>query len=176
MGWLAIPAAVIVCLLLAAVLAFNRMVRLRNTVRRAWGDVDVQLGLRHQLFPLLVQSVKGYAEQERRVLEKAALARREALMAGDTRDRGRREEALSGALREVLLLGERYPELRADDSFSRLAERVVAVEDDLAAARKYYNGSVRIYNTYIQSFPVNLLASALRFRPAEYFPGEGDAD
>ncbi len=170
-----ILASAIACLLLSTAVAFNRMVRLRNRVRRAWTDVDVQLRLRHQLIPLLVQSVKGYAEQERAVLEKAALARREALAAEETLVRGRREETLSAALREVLLLGERHPGLRADDSFSRLAEEIVAAENDLAAARKYYNGSVRAYNTFIQSFPMNLLAAALRFRPAEYFQEEDDA-
>ena len=79
---------------------------------------------------------------------------------------------LAGALREMMLLEEGYPELKADANFKRLSQELVTVEDHLAAARKYYNGSVRIYNTFIQSFPQLLFARLFLFRPAEYFQAE----
>ena len=159
-------------LLLAVVLIFNHMIRLRNKVRRAWKDIDVQLKLRHQLIPLLVSTAEGYALHERAVLESVARKRTEAETASGTGERGLKEMSLAGALREVLLLKEGYPELKADTNFERLSQELVTIEDHLAAARKYYNGSVRIYNTFIQSFPQMVFARLFLFRPAEYFQAD----
>jgi LemA protein len=162
--------------ILAAAAVFNRMIRLRNKVARALHDVDVQLDLRHRLLPELNRVAAGYAAHEKEVLERAARARLEAISARGSAERGLRELAFAEALREVRLLAERYPELKADSSFARLAEETVRVEDHLAAARKYYNGTVRAYNTFIQSFPVNLLAALFRFSPAAYFQLELDEE
>lgn len=158
----------------AAALSFNHMVRLRNRVRRAWQDIDVQLELRHRLLPLLASAARGYAEREAALLEEATRARSGIRDAGPAY-RARSESGLDAAAREALSLVERYPDLKADASFSRLVEELVRVEDHLASARKYYNGAVRQYNTFIQAFPFNLLAGTLHFRPAEYFelPREG---
>ena len=161
-------------LLIALVLVFNRMIRLRNKVRRAWKDIDVQLKLRHELIPLLVSTAEGYALHEEQVLQKVTRMRSEAEAASGARQRGSRERSLAGALGEVFVLKENYPELKADTTFERLSEELVTVENHLAAARKYYNGSVRIYNTYIQSFPQLILARLYLFRPAEYFQYEED--
>ncbi len=171
-SWVYFALAFAFAALLAAVLVFNRMVRLRNRVRRAWKDVDVQLKLRHELVPVLVSTAAGYAAHENEVLERAARLRAEALAAGGARERGAREAGLASALREVYALKESYPELKADEAFENLFQKTVKVEDHLAAARKYYNGSVRAYNTFIQSFPQMLLARLFRFRPAEYFQEE----
>lgn len=167
--WIYIPIAAGVLFLLAVVLAFNRMVGLRNKVRRAWKDIDVQLKLRHELIPLLVSTAEGYALHERQVLENVTAIRAQAEAASGVEEKGTRELTLGGALHKVFLLGEDYPNLKADTTFARLSGELVTVEDHLAAARKYYNGTVRIYNTCIQSFPYMLLARPLRFRPAEYF-------
>ena len=156
-------------LLLAIVLAFNHMVRLRNRVRRAWKDIDVQLKLRHELIPLLVRTAEGYALHEKDLLRSVTDMRAEAQAASGAGERGTRELSLARVLREMLLLREDYPELKADATFERLSQELVVVEDHLAAARKYYNGAARIYNTFIQSFPPLLLAGLLRCRPAEYF-------
>lgn len=160
-------------LLLAVVLVFNRMIRLRNKTRRAWKDIDVQLKLRHQLIPLLVSTAEGYALHEKQLLEKVTRMRAEAAAAGGVEERGARELSLAAALRELFVLREDYPELKADENFERLFQELVTVEDHLAASRKYYNGSVRIYNTFIQSFPQLLLARLFRFHAAEYFQQEG---
>ncbi|MEW6554060.1 MAG: LemA family protein [Actinomycetota bacterium] len=171
--WVYVVIIVGALLLLALVLFFNHMIRLRNKTRRAWKDIDVQLKLRHQLIPLLVSTAEGYALHEKQVLEKVTRTRAEAVAASGVAERGARELSLAAALGEIFVLRERYPELKADESFQRLFEELVTVEDHLAASRKYYNGSVRIYNTFIQSFPQLLLARLFGFRTAEYFQQEG---
>jgi len=155
--------------ILAAAAAFNRMVRLRNRVRRAWQDIDVQLELRHRLVPLLVQTVRGYARHESELLEEVTRRRAAAASASRVSERGELERSLSQAAGEVLFLAEKYPQLKADAAYADLSARLVALEDDLASSRKYYNGSVRAYNDFIQSFPQLLLARLLRFEAAEYF-------
>jgi LemA protein len=172
--WLYVVIAVAALLLLAIVLVFNHMIKLRNKVRRAWKDIDVQLKLRHQLIPLLVQTAAGYSLHERKVLESVTRIRAEAEAASGIEERGAKELSLAGALREVFLLREDYPELKADSSFARLSDELVTVEDHLAAARKYYNGTVRIYNTFIESFPQLVLARLFLFRSGEYFQLEDD--
>lgn len=168
---------VIAALLLAGlVFFFNRMIGARNKVRRAWRDIDVQLKLRHELVPRLVEIAEGYSLHERSLLESVAAARARAQTASGMGERGERELSLSAALGEVLLLKESYPELKADEAFERLGVELVQVENHLAAARKYYNGSVREYNTFIQSFPQVALARLFRFRPAEYFQAEAEAE
>jgi LemA protein len=173
-AWVYIVIVVGALLLLVVVLVFNRMIRLRNKVRRAWKDIDVQLKLRHDLIPLLVSTAEGYALHEEQALEKVTRMRTEAEAASGAKERGSRELSLAGALSEVFVLKENYPELKADTTFERLSVELVAVENHLAAARKYYNGSVRIYNTFIQSFPQLILARLFLFRPAEYFQYEED--
>ncbi len=173
-SWLYAVIAVAAALLLAAALAFNRMTAARNKVRRAWGDVDVQLKLRHELIPRLVEIAEGYALHERKLLESVTAARARAQAVSGVAERGETELSVGAALREVLLLGESYPQLKADELFERLSAELVTVENHLAASRKYYNGAVRIYNTFVQSFPQLLLARLFRFRPAEYFQLDED--
>ena len=172
--WVYIIIAVGAVLLVAVVLVFNRMIRLRNKTRRAWKDIDVQLKLRHQLIPLLVSTAQGYALHEKQALEKVTRMRAEAAAATGVEEKGIKELSLAAALSEIFVLRERYPELKADTNFARLFAELVTVEDHLAASRKYYNGSVRIYNTFIQSFPQLLMAWLFRFRAAEYFQQEDE--
>lgn len=173
-AWVYVVIVVGVLLLLAVVLVFNHMIMLRNKTRKAWKDIDVQLKLRHQLVPLLVSTAEGYALHEKQALEKVTRMRAEAEAATSVKERGERELSLAAALGEIFVLRERYPELKADTTFERLFRELVTVEGHLAASRKYYNGSVRIYNTFIQSFPQLLLAPLFAFRPAEYFQQESD--
>jgi LemA protein len=163
-----------VLLLAAIVYYFNRMIKLRNKVRRAWKDIDVQLKKRHDLVPLLVRIAEGYALHERRVLVDVTEKRTEAQSASGAKDIGDKEYRLTIGLHDIFLLREAYPELKADSAFQELADELVKVEDHIAASRKYYNGSVRIYNTYIESFPQMLFARPFRFLPEEYFQIELD--
>jgi len=168
-AWWYAPIAIGAVLLVAVVLVFNRMILLRNRVKRAWKDIDVQLKMRHQLIPLLVSTTEGYAVHEEQTLEEVTRTRAEAEAASGVKEKGYRELSLAGALSELFLLRERYPELKADINFERLFGELVAVENRLAAARKYYNGAVRIYNTFVESFPQLVLARLFFFRTAEYF-------
>jgi LemA protein len=171
-AWVYAVIAVGALLFLAVALAFNHMIRLRNKTRKAWQDIDVQLKLRHQLVPLLVSTAEGYTLHEKEALEKVTRMRAEAEAASGVREKGARELSLQAALGEIFVLRESYPELKADESFERLFRELTTVENNLAASRKYYNGSVRIYDTFIQSFPQLLLARLFHFRAAEYFQGE----
>lgn len=154
---------------------FNRLVRLRNQVRVAWSDVDVQLQRRHDLVPPLVQTVKGYASHESGLLERVAGERRAALAASSTTDRETSEAALGQSLSRLIALGESYPDLKASDNFLQLSRQLVETEDLIQHARRFYNGSVRQYNTAIERFPTVMIARLLGFKPAGFFAAEGDA-
>ena len=150
-------------------LAFNRLVRHRNLVREAWSGIDVQLKRRHDLVPSLVESVRGHATFERGVLEDVTRLRGGAPASRALQDG---ENALSAQLRGLLAVVEAYPQLRAGESFLGLQKRLAEVEDHLQMARRYYNGTVRDYNTVVESFPSNLVAGAFGFTLADFFQVE----
>jgi LemA protein len=157
---------------------FNGAVRLRNKAREAFSGIDVQLKRRHDLVPNLVRVVGAYARHEREALEEVTRLRGEAAAAAAIPDRERRETDLRGALDRLMVVVERYPDLKADGNFRRLQEDLVAVEDDLQYARRYYNATVRDYNTKIEQLPGNLVAALCRFEPLPFFQlaaGEGAA-
>jgi LemA protein len=152
-----------------AAFAFNRLVRLRNQVRSAWADIDVQLKRRHDLVPDLVATVAGYASHERGTLEQVTdLRTRAVALAGPAR-LGEVESALQQALGRVLILQEAYPTLKANETFLQLQKDLVAVEDHLQYARRFYNGAVRDYHDGIQRIPDLAIARAFGFGPAELF-------
>jgi len=150
-------------------LAFNRLVRHRNLVREAWSGIDVQLKRRHDLVPSLVESVRGHATFERGVLEDVTRLRGDAPASRALQDG---ENALSAQLRGLLAVVEAYPQLRAGESFLELQKRLAEVENHLQMARRYYNGTVRDYNTVVESFPSNLVAGAFGFTLADFFQVE----
>lgn len=167
MPWILVPAAVI---LLAGILAFNRLVQMRQLTRNAWADVDVFLKRRAQLIPNLVECVRGYASHEQTTLERVIEARAEAAAAGNAI--GARTEAerhVSEGLGRLLVLAEQYPELRAATNFLQLQQELVATEKSIASARQYFNACVRDYNTLVESFPTNLIASLGSFQKMEFF-------
>lgn len=168
-------ALILLALAAGAIWLFNRMVRMRNQVRVAWSDVDVQLQRRHDLVPALVESVKGYAGHEHQLLQHVTRERRAALAAGTPAARGAPETALGQDLGRLVALGEAYPGLKASANFGQLAGQLVTVEDAIQHARRFYNGSVREYNTELQRFPALLFAGVLGFKPAEFFAAETDA-
>lgn len=158
-----------------AIWVFNRLVRARNQVHVAWSDVDVQLQRRHDLVPLLVETVRGYAHHESDLLERVTAERSQARHAQRIADRGDKETALSADLGRLIALREAYPELKASGNFRQLSAQLVTVEDALQHARRFYNGSVRQYNTDIQRFPDMLIARVTGFHDADFFAAEGDA-
>jgi LemA protein len=152
-----------------AVLVFNRLVRLRNQVRSAWADVDVQLKRRHDLVPDLVATVAGYAEHERGALEQVAALRTQAESLRSPSRLGEVESDLQQALARVMILQEAYPNLKANETFLQLQRNLVDIEDHLQYARRFYNGSVRDYHNGIQRVPDLLVARVFRFGPSEFF-------
>jgi LemA protein len=148
---------------------YNRLVRLQNRLREAWSGVDVQLKRRHDLIPNLVECVKGYRDHEQNVLAAVAQSRSLARAADDVPGIRAAEHQLTQNLRALLAVAEAWPALKADQNFRQLSATLIAVEDDLQHARRYYNGSVRDFNNLVQTFPGLLVARCFHFKPVDYF-------
>jgi LemA protein len=170
-GTLVIVAVLVLAGLFVAA-TYNRLVTLRQRVREAWSDIDVQLKRRHDLIPNLVETVKGYAAHERTTFENVTNARAAAVAAGATgspEQRAQAENMLTGALRSLFAVAENYPQLQAVQEFKDLSENLTATEDKISFARRFYNGNVRDYNTSLMTFPTNLFASMFGFAAEQYF-------
>lgn len=152
--------------------AFNRLVTLRNRLREAWSDVDVQLKRRHDLVPSLVECVKGYRGYEKALLESLTRSRTAAVAAQGVTTAGSVETRLTQDLRSLFVVAEAYPDLKADKSFRQLSASLVEIEDTLQYARRFYNGTVRDLNNLVQSFPSLIVAGLCRFQSAEFFEVE----
>ncbi|HEX2722350.1 MAG TPA: LemA family protein [Gemmatimonadaceae bacterium] len=164
--------AVLVIVAAWAVYSYNRLIRLRNQVKTAWADIDVQLKRRHDLVPELVAAVKGYAGYERGVLTAVTELRAQAVSLTSPARLGQVEASLEKSLTQLFALKEAYPELKANTTFLELQRDLVEVEDNLQYARRFYNGAVRDYNTAIQRFPDMLIASAGGFTEREGFAAD----
>lgn len=149
---------------------YNALVRLRQHCRESWSNVDTELRRRYELIPNLVETVRGYAQHERQVLEAVIAARNRAVAStGSPASQARDENVLIGALRRLFVLVEGYPQLKASGNFLGLQRELANTEDRIQAARRFFNGNVRDYNTRIAVFPSNLVAGAFGFRPEEFF-------
>jgi len=160
---------VVVLLVLAFVLLYNRLVRLRNRVQNAWAQVDVQLKRRYDLIPNLVETVKGYAAHERETFEAVTNARARAQSAQGAAEQGAAENMLSAALGRLIAVAEAYPELQADENFRQLQTELGETENRIAVARQVYNDTVLTYNNAIQTFPAVLVAGPFNFTKREFF-------
>ena len=160
---------VIVLIGLFVMMAYNRLVALRQTTRQAWGDIDVQLKQRHDLVPNLVETVKGYASHEKDTLESVVKARQQAVDASSVKDLAQAENVLSGALRQLFALSESYPDLKANENFLSLQNELADLENKIAAARRFFNNAVSEYNTAREQFTAVLLANSFGFNEADFF-------
>jgi len=158
------------------VILYNSLVRRRILVREGFSGVDVQLKRRHNLIPNLIKTVEGYADFERGVLEDVTQLRTRAMGDQSVGDKQRDENALSGALKHLFAVAENYPDLKANASFLDLQQQLSEIEDALQKARRYYNGTVRDYNTRVQTFPSNLVAGLFKFENEEFFEMEDEAE
>ncbi|HEY3612458.1 MAG TPA: LemA family protein [Gaiellales bacterium] len=180
--WAVIIIVVIVVLLaLFLVGIYNGMVRARNRVDEAWSGIDVQLKRRHDLIPNLVETVKGYAAHEKEVFEAVTQARANAMSAqaggaGSAAQVAQAEGQLSGALGRLFAVAEAYPQLRATENFQQLQAELTNTEDQIAGARRIYNGNVQGYNTRIQTFPAAVFAGMFGFVKREFFEIDSPAD
>lgn len=155
-----------------ALVAYNRLVRLRNQVRNGWSDIDVQLKRRHDLIPQLVEAVKGYAGYERGVMEAVTELRAQAVATTSPAKLGSVESNLDQALGKLFVLKEAYPELKANQNYLSLQKDLVEVENNLQFARRFYNGAVRDYNTSVQRVPDALIANSFGFKEEEFFQAD----
>ena len=167
---------VIVVMALFLVGNYNGMVRGRNRVDEAWSGIDVQLKRRHDLIPNLVETVKGYAAHEKDVFEAVTQARANAMGAQGPAQTAAAEGQLTSALGRLFAVAEAYPTLRASENFQQLQAELTNTEDQIAGARRIYNGNVQGYNTRIQTFPAAAFAGMFGFTKREFFELDSPAD
>jgi LemA protein len=155
---------------------YNSLVRLRNQVKNAWSQIDVQLKRRHDLIPNLVETAKGYMKHERATLENVTQARSKAMGADGVGNISKAEGELSGAMSKFFLVVENYPDLKANQNFLAVQEELASTENRISFARQSYNDQVLFFNNKIQMFPSNIVAGMFTFRLGEYFEIEDAAE
>lgn len=152
------------------ILTFNRLVTLRMRAKEATSDIDVQTKRRYDLIPNLVETVKGYMQHERNVLENVTKARTEAMsVSGSALDRAEKENALSATLKTLFAVSENYPDLKANANFLDLQRELADTENKIQASRRFYNGTVRDLNTKIEMFPSSIVAKIASFAKMAFF-------
>jgi len=172
MEMLLVPSVVFLILLIVAVWLYNRLVAARNLARQGFADIDVQLKRRADLVPRLVEAVRGYAAYEKALLTTVTELRSAALADKSLAARFGHERQLGEGLKQLVLLQESYPQLKADANFRQLSQSLVEVEDHLQNARRFYNGAVKQYQTQLESFPDILVARTFGFAPLPFFETE----
>jgi LemA protein len=168
--------AIFLAFVFGGIAVYNKLIRLKNSVKSSWSDIDVQLKKRYDLVPNLVETVKGYAAHERTAFENVTAARTAAMHASSPADKAKAENMLAGTLKSLFAVAEAYPELKANTNFLQLQSQLKDLEDNIEYARRYYNAVVRDFNILIESFPSNVIASSFGFKQEEFFelesPGE----
>ncbi|MFF0339550.1 LemA family protein [Kribbella sp. NPDC004875] len=172
MVWVII--AIVVVVAVAAIMlisSYNRFVKQRNLIQESWRQIDVELHRRYDLIPNLVETVRAYAAHERHVFEEVARLRTQAVnvQGSNPEQRAAAEGELSGALRQMMISVEQYPQLQSNQNFLGLQRELTDTEDRIAAGRRFYNANVGDYNTRIEAFPSNLIANGFKFEKAGYF-------
>ncbi len=175
---------VLAVLVLWAIMAYNKFIRLIQQAKEAWADIDVQLKRRYDLIPNLIETVKGYASHERETLDQVTTARTQAtqihvdptnITPAQITAMAGAEAGLSQALGKLLAVAEAYPDLKANTNFLELQRELSDTENKIQASRRFYNGNVRDLGIALQSFPSNLIANVFGFKGMEFFElGEGE--
>ena len=166
--------AVIVVIAFAIIGVYNSLIQLKNKVEEGWADIDTQLKRRYDLIPNMVEAVKGYAKHEKGTFEEVTKARNMAMKATDPEEKAQAENMLSGALKTLFAVAENYPELKANTNFADLSEELRNTENKISFSRQFYNDSVTMYNTKLEVFPSNIIASMFGFKPEEFFKVESE--
>ena len=161
--------AIFLAVIFAGIAIYNKLIRLKNTVKSSWSDIDVQLKKRYDLVPNLVETVKGYASHEKTVFQNVTTARAAAMQASTPADKAKAENMLKETLKSLFAVAEAYPELKANTNFLQLQSQLKDLEDNIEYARRYYNAVVRDFNILIESFPSNIVASSFGFKQEEFF-------
>ena len=160
---------IVLAVVFVVIVIYNKLVRLRTTVKSSWSDIDVHLKKRYDLVPNLVETVKGYATHEKTVFEKVTEARSYAMKASSPVDKAKAENMFSETLKSLFAVAEAYPELKANANFMQLQSQLKELEDNIEYARRYYNAVVRDYNILTETFPSNIIAAQFRFVKEEFF-------
>jgi LemA protein len=166
---------IVVIIALIGMVAYNCLVKSRILIQESWRQIDVELNRRYELIPNLVETVRAYAAHERNTLEDITRLRSQAqqISAQDgalpSQQRADVEEALSGAVRNLIVSVEAYPDLKSNQNFLELQRQLAETEDRIAAGRRFYNANVRVYNTKVESVPSNIIANMFKFEKATYF-------
>jgi LemA protein len=166
----------ITALFLYCIAVYNSLVSLRNGIRNAWSQIDVQLKRRHDLIPNLVETVKGYAAHEKGTFDAVTQARAKASGAKSMAEISKAESELSGVLSRFMAVAENYPELKANQNFLALQEELSSTENRIAFSRQAYNDQVLFLNNKVQMFPSSIIAGMFAFRPEQYFELEDKAE
>lgn len=165
---------VIVIILVVVALMYNGLITSRNKVKNAWSQIDVQLQRRFDLIPNLVETVKGYMKHEESVLTKVTELRTSWANASTVSAKAELDSELSGALKTIMAVSENYPDLKSSKNFTELQEELRSTEDKIAYARQFYNDSVTMYNTKLETIPTNIIASMFNFKQEELFEAASD--
>ncbi|MCX4302967.1 MAG: LemA family protein [Clostridia bacterium] len=160
---------IIVVILVVVALMYNGLITSRNKVKNAWSQIDVQLQRRFDLIPNLVETVKGYMDHEETVLTKVTELRTSWANATTVSKKAELDSELSGALKTIMAVSENYPDLKSSKNFTELQEELRSTEDKIAYARQFYNDSVTMYNTKLETIPTNIVASMFNFKQEELF-------
>ena len=160
---------IVLILVIYIIYQYNGLVQLRNRVKNAWSQIDVQLKRRADLIPNLVETVKGYAKHEKTVFENVTKARSSLMNATTVKENAEANNMLTDSLKSLFAVAENYPELKASENFRQLQAQLSETEDKIAYSRQFYNDTVLMFNNKVQMFPSNILASLFHFTEAEYF-------
>lgn len=160
---------IVVILVIYVLITYNDLIKMRNIVKEAFSTMDVYLKKRWDLVPNLVEIVKGYTKYEKETLDEITSLRTNNYENMEMKNKININEKLTEGISKIMLISEKYPDLKASESFLELSRNLTKLEDEIANSRKYYNGSVRIYNNKIQMFPSNIVAKIFRFKQANMF-------
>ena len=160
---------IILLLLIYIFITYNSFIKLSNIVQEAFSTMDIYLKKRWDLVPNLVEVVKGYASHEKAVLEQVTTLRTNTYQNMSMNKKINVNEQLTQGISKIMAISESYPDLKANQNFLELSRELTKIEDEIANSRKYYNGSVRIFNTKIQIFPNNIIAKLFNFKEANMF-------
>ena len=167
--WLYIIIAIVVIILIALFVTYNNFVKLNNKVKEAFSTMDVYLKKRWDLIPNIVETVKGYAEHEKDTLKEVIDLRNNSYDKMSNDEKIKANETLSKGIVKIMALAEAYPDLKANENFKDLSNQLAKIEDDIANSRKYYNGTVRIYNDKVEMFPSNIVAKLFGYKSKDMF-------
>ena len=165
---------IVIILIIAIIAMYNSLVSAIVKVDNAWSQIDVQLQRRFDLIPNFVETVKGYATHESETFEKIAQLRTSWANAGTVSEKAELDNQLSGALKTIMAVSESYPDLKANQNFSELQQELQNTENKISFSRQFYNDSVTMYNTKLEVFPSNIIASMFGFKAEEFFKVESE--